>query len=59
MENSWVYEELKSARNIKNSFKNGLYYGLAYGGIYKFLKGVEPFDFRSSVKDSDKTKPKK
>ena len=39
MEKSWVYEELRAARNIKNAFKNGLYSGLAYGGIYKFLNG--------------------
>jgi electron-transferring-flavoprotein dehydrogenase len=39
MEKSWVWEELHAARNIKNSFKKGLYHGLAYGGVYKFLNG--------------------
>lgn len=55
MEKSWVWEELHAARNIKNSFKKGLYHGLAYGGIYKFLNGKEPFDLRNKVKDSEAT----
>jgi electron-transferring-flavoprotein dehydrogenase len=36
MENSWVWDELYSARNIKGSFKN-LYTGMLYGGVYRFL----------------------
>lgn len=56
MKNSWVFEELKQTRNFKNSFKN-LYTGLAYGGLFKFLKGKEPFDLRNKVKDSKKTSP--
>ena len=58
MENSWVWDELRSARNIKGSFKN-MYTGLMYGGIYKFLNGKEPFDLRNKVKDSEQIKPKK
>lgn len=54
MEKSWVWEELHAARNIKGSFKN-LYTGLTYGGIFKFLKGKEPFDLRSHGTDSGKT----
>lgn len=53
MENSWVWDELHSARNIKNSFKT-IYSGLFYGGIYHFLRGKEPIDLRNKVKDSDK-----
>jgi electron-transferring-flavoprotein dehydrogenase len=56
MENSWVWQELHSARNIKNTFKNGLYSGLAYGGVYRFLNGKEPFDIRNKSKDSELTK---
>ena len=58
MEKSWVWDELRSARNIKGSFKN-MYTGLMYGGIYKFLNGKEPFDLRNKVKDSEQIKPKK
>jgi hypothetical protein len=29
-----------------------MYTGLLYGGIYKFLKGKEPFDIRNKTKDS-------
>lgn len=55
MQNSWVWDELKAARNIKNSFKHGIYAGLAYGGVYKLLNGKEPFDLRNSKKDSEVT----
>lgn len=55
MKKSWVWEELHSARNIKNSFKYGLYSGLAYGGIYKFLQGKEPFNLRNKKNDSQST----
>lgn len=54
MQNSWVWQELHAARNIKNSFKN-LYTGLLYGGVYKFLEGKQSFDLRNKVKDSQKT----
>jgi electron-transferring-flavoprotein dehydrogenase len=55
MEKSWVWEELHAARNIKNSFKHGIFTGLAYGGLYKFLNGKEPFDLRNQKKDSEAT----
>lgn len=55
MEKSWVWSELHAARNIKNSFKNGIFTGLAYGGLYKFLNGKEPFDLRNQKKDSEMT----
>ena len=54
MKKSWVFEELYQSRNFKNSFKN-LYTGLAYGGIFKFLKGREPIDLRQKKKDSEQT----
>ena len=51
MKNSWVWDELQVSRNFKNSFKT-LYTGLAYGGVFKFLNGREPFDIRNKKKDS-------
>ncbi len=57
MRNSWAWEELHSARNFKNSFKN-IYTGLAYSGLYKILGGMEPFDMRNSKKDSQQTERK-
>ena len=33
MENSWVWSELKSVRNVHPAFKNGLYMGLLYSGV--------------------------
>lgn len=57
IKNSWVWDELYESRNFKNSFKT-LKTGLAYGGLFKFLNGRQPFDIRSKEKDCDATKPK-
>lgn len=58
MKKSWVWDELYESRNFKNSFKN-LWTGMAYGGVFKFLNGKEPFDIRNKKKDCDATHPKK
>lgn len=45
---SWVYKELKAARNVRPSFHLskalGLYGGMAYAGtFYSLLRGAEPW----------------
>ncbi|RYG50226.1 electron transfer flavoprotein-ubiquinone oxidoreductase [archaeon] len=58
MENSWVWEELKSVRNYHPSFKAGLLPGIMYSGLSAFvLRGKEPWTFRNHKKDCEKTKP--
>jgi electron-transferring-flavoprotein dehydrogenase len=37
IENSWVWSELKSVRNVHPAFKNGLYMGMLYSGAYEEL----------------------
>jgi electron-transferring-flavoprotein dehydrogenase len=42
--NSWVYEELFKARNVKPSFSWGLILGIIFTGIDQILfKGKLPF----------------
>jgi len=58
LENSWVWEELKVARNVKPSFKAGIFAGTAYTGTsLLFMRGKEPWTFKWSGKDCDATKP--
>lgn len=40
LEKSWVYEELKAARNIRPAFRYGLWLGLAYSGLETYLFGA-------------------
>ena len=55
VENSWVWEELKSVRNFQPSFQWGLFPGLLYSGLSGFvLKGMEPWTLRNVKKDSEK-----
>lgn len=59
LETSWVYEELKSVRNIRPSFntKLGLYGGMVYSGIDSIiLKGRVPWTFQYKELDSKRTK---
>lgn len=46
---------MHESRNFKNSFKN-LYTGLFYGGLFKFLNGMEPFNLRNKQRDCDALK---
>ncbi|KAL4493470.1 hypothetical protein ABPG72_007478 [Tetrahymena utriculariae] len=59
MENSWVYKELFDFRNSKNAFKYGLYPGLLLNGFQLHItKGREPWNLRTSKKDSEQCKSK-
>ena len=57
IKSSWIGEELYRVRNMKPAFKlAGMLGGLAYGGAFlKYLKGREPWTFRWSSRDCDKT----
>ena len=55
---SWVWTELTSVRNYHPAFKLGLLPGILYSGLSAFiLRGMEPWTFRNTVKDADKTRP--
>ena len=47
---SWVWPELYAVRNIRPSFRQGLWAGLAYSGIDTYLlRGRAPWTFRQSA----------
>ncbi len=46
LEQSWIWPELKSVRNIRPSFHKGLWLGLAYSGLDAYiLRGAAPWTF--------------
>lgn len=46
MASSWVYEELKAVRNIRPSFRKGLWAGLFYSALDTYLfRGKAPWTF--------------
>lgn len=58
VESSWVWEELTTARNVKPSFKAGLFGGLAYTfASCMIARGKEPWTFKWNKKDHEYTKP--
>ncbi|XP_054168366.1 electron transfer flavoprotein-ubiquinone oxidoreductase, mitochondrial-like [Oppia nitens] len=62
LKNSWVWKELKAARNVRPSFhtKLGLYGGIAYTGLfYVGLRGYEPWTLKHGGPDYTKLKPAK
>ena len=47
LKNSWLWDELYRARNIRPSFKWGMWGGLAYAGIDTYLfRGKAPWTFK-------------
>merc|ERR1712216_974354 len=58
IENSWVWEELQRARNVKPSFKAGLIAGTTYtAASLHVFRGNEPWTFRWTKNDAESTKP--
>ncbi|MCG8354966.1 MAG: electron transfer flavoprotein-ubiquinone oxidoreductase, partial [Kiloniellales bacterium] len=59
LEASWVYEELRKARNFRPAFARwGLYGGMLYGGIdLKLLGGTAPWTLRHGHADHSALKP--
>jgi electron-transferring-flavoprotein dehydrogenase len=56
LKKSWVYKELKKVRNLRPSFKFGLYFGLIYSAIDTYLlRGFAPFTFKHK-KDNESLK---
>ncbi|MGA8261158.1 MAG: electron transfer flavoprotein-ubiquinone oxidoreductase [Arenicellales bacterium] len=55
---SWVYEELKRARNVRPSFKWGLVGGTLYTGLDQvLLRGRAPWTMRHPHADNETLKP--
>jgi electron-transferring-flavoprotein dehydrogenase len=55
---SWVYDELKKARNVRPSFKWGLVGGTLYTGIDQvLLRGKAPWTLKHPHADNDTLKP--
>lgn len=55
--NSWLHEELYTARNIRPGFHKGLLAGLAYAGFDTYImRGRAPWTFKNHA-DHDQLKP--
>ena len=59
LKSSWVYQELKSVRNVKPAIKKGgLYGGMMYTGVFGIaLRGMEPWTFSHGHTDNESLKP--
>ena len=45
---SWLYKELRRARNFRPAFRHGLLFGTLYGGVdLKLLQGRAPWTFKN------------
>lgn len=56
--NSWVYEELKKARNVRPAFKWGLWGGTLYTGLDQtLLRGNAPWTIKHAHADHKTLKP--
>ena len=52
--NSWIYKELYSARNVKPSFNWGLVIGILFTGIDQIIfRGKLPFTFKHHYSDNE------
>lgn len=55
---SWIYDELNQVRNVRPSFNNGFWFGLAHSGLSTFVtKGAEPWTFSHPHTDAAATQP--
>ena len=60
LKNSWVWQELSVARNIRPAFRRGLWCGLAYSAVDLFLlRGRTPWTFHWKQADYSKLKKTK
>jgi electron-transferring-flavoprotein dehydrogenase len=56
--NSWVIDELKVIRNVNGAFHKGMAAGFMHAGLSCFItKGNEPWTFRNTTPDSQRTEP--
>lgn len=50
IQNSWIWDELKSARNIRPAFRKGLWVGLGYAALDTYLlRGKAPWTFHNKA----------
>jgi electron-transferring-flavoprotein dehydrogenase len=57
-DNSWVHQELKAARNVRPSFRWGLWGGTLYTGIDQtVLRGKAPWTLKHAHMDHETLKP--
>lgn len=62
LKESWVWKELKAARNVRPSFNTplGFFGGMSYTGLfYVGLRGLEPWTFKHNKTDAEHLKPAK
>jgi electron-transferring-flavoprotein dehydrogenase len=60
LENSWLWQELRAARNIRPSFHYGLWFGMMYSGLdTMFLRGHTPWTLHFKHGDHEALKPAK
>ncbi len=63
IKNSWVYKELYKVRNIRPSFRLGMFFGLIYSAIDTYIfRGCAPWTFKhhkdnESLKRKEQCKP--
>jgi electron-transferring-flavoprotein dehydrogenase len=59
LKKSWVWNDLKSVRNVRPAFHSalGLYGGLAYGGMQCITRGAEPWTLSHGGPDYAKLMP--
>jgi electron-transferring-flavoprotein dehydrogenase len=58
MERTWVWDELHRVRNIRPSFRWGIYGGMAYSALDTFVfRGKAPWTLRHRHGDNDSLKP--
>ena len=56
--NSWAWEELHRARNVRPAFKWGLWAGLLHAGVDQLvLRGRAPWTLRHAHRDREATRP--
>ena len=56
-EQSWLYQELYAARNVRPSFKWGVYLGSVYTGIDQMIfRGKAPWTLKHHGKDNEQLK---
>lgn len=52
LQNSWLYKELKSVRNIRPGFHKGLWFGLLNAGYETLTRGLSPWTLKNHADHS-------
>jgi electron-transferring-flavoprotein dehydrogenase len=59
LRHSFVFKELKAARNVRPAFHYGFFTGMAAGAFYSLFRGKEPWTLKHGVPDPKRLKPVK